>query len=148
MTGEWQEREATRGMCQCGAVRYRIAAGPSLETLCGCRMCQRASGNFLSAFYQVPDAAVTWETDPQIFRSSDVAERGFCAACGTPLFFREIGGGMTEFHAATLAEGTPFAPTAYVRSHEAPAWLEDIAAIPRRAAEGAGVAASHQAPEV
>jgi hypothetical protein len=27
-----------------------------------------------------------------IFRSSDIAERGFCAACGTPLTYRLVGG--------------------------------------------------------
>ncbi|WP_375689442.1 GFA family protein [Pseudooceanicola sp. LIPI14-2-Ac024] len=148
MQSEFRDRDATAGMCQCGAVRYRIAAGPALETICGCRMCQRASGNFVSAFYMVADDQVVWEgTPPAIFASSDVAERGFCAACGTPLYFRETGSGWTEFLAATLRQGTPFDPKAHVRSADTPAWATHIGDIPVRDAEGAAVTRSHQAPE-
>jgi hypothetical protein len=144
---DFRERPATQGTCQCGAVRYRIAAGPALETICGCRMCQRASGNFVSAFYQVAEAQVEWQGEPAIFASSDVAERGFCAACGTPLFFRETGSGWVEFLAATLRQGTAFEPTAHVRSDDTPGWALHLADIPTRAAEGATVTASNQAPE-
>lgn len=146
-SSDFRDRDAARGMCQCGAVRYSIAAGPVLETDCGCRMCQRASGNFVSAFCQVAEDRVSWNGTPAIFRSSDVAERGFCAACGTPLFFRETGSGWIEFLAATLQEGTAFAPTAHVRSHGTPGWALHMGDIPTRDADGATVTATHQAPE-
>lgn len=77
----------TAGGCQCGTVRYRARA---LEpaVLCHCRMCQRAMGGAFG--FMVPTIGLTIEGTPATFRSSSVAERGFCRDCGTPLFFRLV----------------------------------------------------------
>ena len=50
-------------------------------------MCQRATGGVAAALKQVPSASVTWENQPDRFRSSPIAMRGFCAACGTLLTY-------------------------------------------------------------
>ncbi|MGI3168594.1 GFA family protein [Pseudooceanicola sp. C21-150M6] len=145
---DWIDRPASHGMCQCGAARYSIAAGPVRDTLCGCRMCQRATGNFVVAFREVEETRVSWIEAPQVWRSSDVAERGFCASCGTPLFFRETNGSTIELLAATLGEGTPYTPSHMVRGEHLPAWSLAMGALPRRPAEGSPPSASRQAPEV
>ena len=76
------------GGCQCGAVRYSVAVEDDHAYLCHCRMCQRATGGFAASLKQVPRAAVTWTTrEPDRYRSSPIAQRGFCAACGTPLTY-------------------------------------------------------------
>jgi hypothetical protein len=75
------------GGCQCGAVRYAIADAGEDAYLCHCRMCQKAMGNLFSAMIGVPKRSVTWTRGrPFAFRSSEHVERGFCAACGTPLY--------------------------------------------------------------
>lgn len=76
------------GGCQCGAVRYRANGELGFPHVCHCRMCQKASGN-----YFMPFAGVIWANftvtrgDPTWFQSSDAVKRGFCARCGTPLFY-------------------------------------------------------------
>jgi hypothetical protein len=79
------------GGCQCGAVRYALHAKPTHGSICHCRMCQKASGNFFAAFSGVRMGDVTWTRgEPAIFKSSDLVERGFCRDCGTPLTFRYV----------------------------------------------------------
>jgi len=79
------------GGCQCGAVRYALYAEPSDPHICHCRMCQKAFGSFFAALTGVPveDFALTRGT-LALFRSSNAAERGFCANCGTPLSFHYV----------------------------------------------------------
>ena len=79
------------GGCQCGAVRYALYAEPSDPHICHCRMCQKAFGSFFAPLTGVPqeDFALT-RGALSIFRSSDLAERGFCSACGTPLTFHYV----------------------------------------------------------
>jgi hypothetical protein len=52
-------------------------------------MCQKATGNFFAALVGVPLKDFSWTRgEPSVFRSSELVERGFCSACGTPLFFK------------------------------------------------------------
>ena len=85
--------EGMAGGCQCGAVRWRLASRPKATTICHCRMCQKAGGGPFMVFGGVAtaDFSITRGT-LSIYRSSEHAERGFCAACGTPLTYRRIGG--------------------------------------------------------
>ncbi len=75
------------GGCQCGAVRYTLARVPDTE-FCHCRMCQRAVGNVFAALSMVAKDELRWtKGKPAFYRSSSVAQRGFCRECGTPLTF-------------------------------------------------------------
>ena len=83
---------ALTGGCQCGAVRYRLDAVPSGANICHCRMCQKASGGPFMTFAGVPTASfVVTRGEIATFMSSDIAERGFCAACGVPLTYQGRG---------------------------------------------------------
>jgi len=54
-------------------------------------MCQKAGGAPFMAFAGVPLAMLNWlKGAPKIFASSAIAERGFCANCGTPLTYRLV----------------------------------------------------------
>lgn len=81
-------RTDATGGCQCGAVRYVLTARPTEPGLCHCRMCQRAGGGPFMAFAGVTLAQIAWTGTPTVFASSTIAERSFCAACGTHLTFR------------------------------------------------------------
>jgi hypothetical protein len=73
------------GGCQCGAVRY---ACDSLgkASICHCRMCQKALGNYFGPFAAAH--GIVWTRgEPKRFESSNKVKRGFCAACGTPLTY-------------------------------------------------------------
>ncbi|HJU18141.1 MAG TPA: GFA family protein [Stellaceae bacterium] len=86
---ETADAEFTGG-CQCGAVRFRATMLPSDVSYCHCRMCQRAVGNLFAVLAMFRKDRVEWTRgEPAVFASSSAAERGFCRACGTPLFFRD-----------------------------------------------------------
>lgn len=76
------------GGCQCGRVRFEAEVEEGTAYLCHCTMCRRATGGVAAAFVGVRKAAVRWTgTPPDLYRSSPIAERGFCARCGTPISF-------------------------------------------------------------
>jgi hypothetical protein len=55
-------------------------------------MCQKASAQTFMGFVRFLSDQVHWSKPPDIFRSSNIVERGFCAACGRPLTWRRIDG--------------------------------------------------------
>ena len=76
------------GGCQCGAVRYALYVAPENAHVCHCRMCQRATGGLFAALAGAKRGDFAWtKGTPAFFESSNLAARGFCAACGTPLSF-------------------------------------------------------------
>ena len=76
------------GGCQCGAVRFHVEGTLGDASVCHCRMCQKASGNFYLPLVSVRQAKLTWTRgERKRFKSSNVAWRGFCGDCGTPLTY-------------------------------------------------------------
>ncbi|WP_424972655.1 GFA family protein [Dinoroseobacter sp. S76] len=80
---------AQTGSCLCGAVRYRLAEPPKGLGACHCGMCRKFSGG-IELGIEVPAGGVVFETDETLrtYTSSDWAERGFCATCGSSLYWR------------------------------------------------------------
>ena len=90
------------GGCQCGAVRYAFAAEPK-STFCHCRMCQKATGGVFAALSMIQKADLTWTRgEPAYYASSNVARRGFCAACGSPLTFEYLAKDRMEVTTGSL----------------------------------------------
>ncbi|MDO3386611.1 GFA family protein [Gilvimarinus sp. SDUM040013] len=54
--------------------------------LCHCSMCRRWTGGPMFAVHCGSDVSFTG-AEPVRYQSSDWAERGFCSACGTHLFY-------------------------------------------------------------
>ncbi|MEM9797685.1 MAG: GFA family protein [Pseudomonadota bacterium] len=77
------------GRCLCGAVSYELAEMPTSYGACHCAICRRFSGGIELGLH-VPPGGVTWsgEESIRVYKSSDWAERGFCEACGSSLFWR------------------------------------------------------------
>jgi hypothetical protein len=76
------------GGCQCGAVRFRIQGELKDASICHCRMCQKAFGNFYAPLVGVNDVEFDWTRGaPKYFQSSNYVKRGFCGDCGTPLSY-------------------------------------------------------------
>jgi len=76
------------GGCQCGAVRFHVEGALGDASVCHCRMCQKASGNFYLPLVSVREAKLTWTRgEPKRFQSSNHGFRGFCGDCGTPLTY-------------------------------------------------------------
>ncbi len=127
--------EAMAGGCQCGAVRYSVRIDNDDAYLCHCRMCQRATGGVSIAFKGVAKADVTWEREPDRYRSSPIAQRGFCAACGTPLTFEFDDGAHMDLTVGSFDDPYRFKPVSHFASeswHED--WL-DTTALPAKRSE-------------
>ncbi|WP_267386401.1 GFA family protein [Sphingomonas sp. GC_Shp_3] len=83
--------EMMTGGCQCGRIRYAVQIDSDDAYLCHCRMCQCATGGVSIALKGVAIADLTWTTQaPDRYRSSPIAQRGFCRECGTPLTFEFV----------------------------------------------------------
>jgi len=132
MRNGWQMEPDLTGGCQCGAVRYAITAGPAKSTVCHCRMCQRATSNAFAPLCEVMTDTVTWQGVPAIWASSRECERGFCATCGTPLFYRGISRDTFEIMAGTIT-AFAFRPTANHGVESRVAWLANLPHLPDRA---------------
>jgi hypothetical protein len=149
--------ETRTGGCQCGAVRYAFDGEPSNVHLCHCRMCQKAVGGPFAVIAPVAKSAfritrgeVAW------FASSDVARRGFCRDCGTPLFFdypHDPGIGVLG---GTLDRPDLAPPVIQYGTHETGMpWLSDLPGLPSEsiyAEDPGGVlpriqASNHQHPD-
>ncbi|HWA01481.1 MAG TPA: GFA family protein [Caulobacterales bacterium] len=69
-------------------MRYALYVAPQNAHACHCRMCQRAVGGAFALLAGAPKADFAWTKGaPATFRSSNLAIRGFCRDCGTPLSF-------------------------------------------------------------
>ncbi len=75
-----------KGQCLCGAIEV-VASEAGDVGLCHCAMCRRWSGGPMFAVHCGSDVRFKG-AQPAAYRSSDWAERGFCPACGTHLFYR------------------------------------------------------------
>ena len=106
--------DRVEGGCQCGRVRYSVKIADDDAYLCHCRMCQRATGGVAAALKEVPRSAVAWTTrEPDRYRSSPIAARGFCAACGTPLTYEGDGSGHMDLTVGSFDDPGRLRPTSH-----------------------------------
>jgi hypothetical protein len=120
------------GGCQCGAVRYELTARPRGGSICHCRMCQKAGGAPFMAFCDSvrQERFVFTRGAPAIYRSSEIAERSFCAVCGTPLTYRLIGRDRVSVTIGSLDRPTEVAPTQQLGIESSLPWFAGLAALP------------------
>jgi hypothetical protein len=116
------------GGCQCGAVRYRVMQPLGSAGICHCRMCQRAAGNVFAPL--VTARGVEWQGRPARWASSDIAERGFCARCGTPLFLADMGSDEVELMIGTLDDPAAAAPDHHYGVESRVPWLKLADGLP------------------
>ena len=77
------------GVCQGGGGRIALSAAPVKISICHCRMCQKAAGAPFASFAEIERSAFALTRgQPSAFRSSSLAERDICAACGTPMVWQ------------------------------------------------------------
>ncbi|UCG39618.1 MAG: GFA family protein [bacterium] len=104
------QKQATGG-CLCGAVRYRILGGLRGVVHCHCSKCRRFHGTFsaytgtsMENLQFVEDRGLKW------FRSvtdeTPNVHRGFCAECGSSLFWHPRDQTMIAVSAGSLDEPT------------------------------------------
>lgn len=77
-----------RGHCLCGAVRFEVSGPMPEASACHCSICRRTTGHFEAGVDIIrADVTITGQDAITWYRSSPDVRRGFCATCGSPLFF-------------------------------------------------------------
>ena len=77
------------GSCLCGAVRFTTTGPLRGVVYCHCTQCRKQTGHFYAAT-NVLDRDIVVEGGENItwFKASPAARRGFCATCGSALFWK------------------------------------------------------------
>jgi len=95
------------GGCLCGAVRYEVRGPLRPVVACHCTQCRRMTGHFLAAtaaregdYTITRDAALKW------YHASKDARRGFCADCGSTLFWHGTGRDYVAIAAGSIDGAT------------------------------------------
>jgi hypothetical protein len=77
--------------CLCGSVRFQVTEPLTEPTACHCSQCRRQSGHYFasanvakSAIVFADEGALAW------YPSSEKVRRGFCARCGSTLFWEPL----------------------------------------------------------
>ncbi|HEX5489565.1 MAG TPA: GFA family protein [Rhodanobacteraceae bacterium] len=74
-----------RAVCLCGNITINANPVRRNFTACHCTMCRRWGGLWMAV--ECANVSFDGGAGLTIYRSSDLADRGFCANCGTHLFF-------------------------------------------------------------
>jgi len=92
-------------------------------------MCQKAFGAFYGPL--VTGHGVQWTRgEPKRFQSSNLAWRGFCAACGTPLTYEYDGG--IEIAIGAFDDPRVAAPVIQVNPTDKLPFVDDLPRLPTR----------------
>jgi hypothetical protein len=96
-----------KGSCLCGAVRFEVEGELAEPDACHCSQCRRWSGHFWAST-NVPREAFTLHGEDKVawYRSSERIRRGFCASCGSVLFW-----GPPDWDKIAIAMGAFDLPT-------------------------------------
>jgi len=81
-----------RGSCLCGAVAFVVEGALPPASACHCTQCRKHTGHH-EAGVDVPRTAVTVTGASHVtwYFSSERVRRGFCAICGSSMFFDILG---------------------------------------------------------
>lgn len=81
-------QEKHKGSCLCGAVSFEVSGPLPQPVACHCSKCRKFSGHIeASTDVAKSGLSVFEEGELKWFQSSDKVRRGFCAQCGSSLFF-------------------------------------------------------------
>ena len=131
------------GGCLCGAVWF-VVDGPLRPVVaCHCGQCRKTSGNHVAAT-SAPREAVSVEGEVTWYRSSPEARRGFCATCGSQLFWDGPGANLSIF-AGALDGPTGLRLAGHIFCADAADWEVIPAGVPR--AEGSDPRLTTKVPE-
>ncbi len=100
------QQKKLSGQCLCGAVRYEISGSLSDPHACHCGQCRRQSGHHtVTTHFRRTDFSLAENRGLKWYRSSKTVERGFCAECGSSLFWDD-GGDEVYISAGSLNQPT------------------------------------------
>ena len=95
------------GSCLCKAVTYSVEGGLTPILACHCSQCANTSGNYAAMTSCAESSLKITDTGTLAwFQSSAEVCRGFCARCGSNLFWKQGGTDVVYITAGTLDQPT------------------------------------------
>lgn len=127
------------GRCLCGEVRFEISAAAIDVVVCHCRMCQRFTGGQMVTGAFFPKEAVKFTQGepkyyPTYYKSSPIAERGFCGNCGSGLSYRSFVPQWSDFFyvfVSSLDNPQDFPPSWHLGVESQMPWVDLNDDLPR-----------------
>lgn len=99
-----------QGSCLCGAIRFTVSAPLDVTDICHCTQCRKWTGHVFASVDVPRNALSIAQTDTLTwYASSSKVRRGFCACCGSSVFFDPID--THKHHWIGIALGAFDAPT-------------------------------------
>ena len=100
-----------QGSCLCGAIKFKVTGQLGAGEMCHCQQCRQWTGH-IYASTEVPRMALSIDDESRLkwYPSSKKVRRGFCADCGSPMFFDPIDQEKHQWIAIALGSFTT--PTA------------------------------------
>lgn len=79
------------GSCLCGAVKFNVSAPLKDADACHCSQCRKQSGHYWAST-NVAEKDITIDDGDNLrwYQSSEQVRRGFCATCGSALFWKPL----------------------------------------------------------
>ncbi len=108
--------ERISGKCLCEAVTFEATLTDGAMHVCHCSMCRRWTGGMLT-YLTVEAGSLDLRSDAlSVYRSSEWGERGFCARCGSSLFWRTQDGLVADVSAQAVDDSGrfPFASEIFI----------------------------------
>jgi hypothetical protein len=91
------------GSCLCGGVSFELRGPLDDVVACHCSQCRKQTGNYWASTHTsdldlhfLTQASLAW------YRASEKAQRGFCTACGSTLFWKADGSNVTSVCVGTI----------------------------------------------
>lgn len=82
-------KDRRTGGCLCGKLRYEVTLEEPTYNICHCSMCRKwSAGPYMAVHCKGDDVVFANDETLSWYRGSQWAERGFCTACGSSLFYR------------------------------------------------------------
>ncbi len=82
-----------KGSCLCGAVSFDIDAALHAPDACHCSQCRKQSGHYWASTNVKRETLTLHGADNvRWYQSSEKVRRGFCATCGSVLFWEPLEG--------------------------------------------------------
>jgi len=107
------------GSCICGSVTYEIHGDLRDVIACHCKECRKFSGHYIAATATAPEnLKLLSSSGLKWYRSSSVAQRGFCSHCGSSLFWKPDSGDRISIFVGTIDGQTKLSLTSNIYTEE------------------------------
>jgi len=125
-----------KGSCLCKRVSYDIQRFSPHVSNCHCSMCRKFHGAAFATYGTVLQQDIQFhvlEDALKTYRSSEIAQRGFCQHCGSSLFYQFLDGrGTLDIALGTLDDEPNLPVEAHIFYGSKPQWSGEFAdALPK-----------------